>query len=75
MLYAPTHREWLPAGTPVLDVEDLAEQLGPETVLLVRAHYFYVPAAADTGADRRGPDRRRVRRTRWWRISIWPRTC
>ena len=46
VLYTPTHREWLPVGQQVLDVEDLAEQLGPDTVLLVRAHYFYVSAAA-----------------------------
>jgi CDP-glycerol glycerophosphotransferase len=32
----------LPAGRQVLDVEDFAEKLGPDTVLLVRAHYFYV---------------------------------
>jgi CDP-glycerol glycerophosphotransferase len=46
VLYAPTHREWLPANEPVLDVEELAKQLGPDTVLLVRAHYFHVPAGA-----------------------------
>jgi CDP-glycerol glycerophosphotransferase len=44
VLYMPTHREWLPKGTQVLDVEQLAAALGPDTVLLVRAHYFYVPA-------------------------------
>ncbi len=54
VLYVPTHREWLPPGTPVLDVDDLAERLGPDTVLLVRAHYFAVPAGRGTGADRRG---------------------
>jgi CDP-glycerol glycerophosphotransferase len=54
VLYAPTHREWLPPGTAVLDVDDLAERLGPDTVLLVRSHYFYVPAGRPTGADRRG---------------------
>jgi CDP-glycerol glycerophosphotransferase len=43
VLYMPTHREWLPAGTQVLEVEQLAEALGPDTVLLVRAHYFHVP--------------------------------
>jgi CDP-glycerol glycerophosphotransferase len=43
VLYLPTHREWLPAGTEVLEVERLAEALGQETVLLVRAHYFHVP--------------------------------
>ncbi|HET6530305.1 MAG TPA: bifunctional glycosyltransferase family 2 protein/CDP-glycerol:glycerophosphate glycerophosphotransferase [Actinoplanes sp.] len=52
VLYAPTHREWLPAGTQVLDVDDLAEHLGPDAVLLVRAHYFYVAAGA--AADRVG---------------------
>jgi CDP-glycerol glycerophosphotransferase len=42
VLYTPTHREWLPPGKQVLDVEDLADRLGPDTVLMVRAHYFYV---------------------------------
>lgn len=46
VLYTPTHREWQPPDTPVLDVEDLAERLGPDTVVLVRAHYFHVPPAA-----------------------------
>jgi CDP-glycerol glycerophosphotransferase len=55
VLYAPTHREWLPAGKPVLDVEQLADALGPESVLLVRAHYFNVPsAAAGTAPARSG---------------------
>ena len=53
VLYAPTHREWLPAGKPVLDVEQLAEVLGPGTVLLVRAHYFNVPASAAGAAPAR----------------------
>jgi CDP-glycerol glycerophosphotransferase len=48
VLYAPTHREWLRAGTPVLDIDDLAEQLGFGTVLLVRSHYFGVPAGAES---------------------------
>jgi CDP-glycerol glycerophosphotransferase len=48
MLYAPTHREWLRAGAPVLDIDDLAEQLGSGTVLLVRSHYFGVPAGAQS---------------------------
>jgi CDP-glycerol glycerophosphotransferase len=39
----------------VLDVEDFAERLGPDTVVLVRAHYFYVPAsAAGKAPARRG---------------------
>ncbi|GAA2565805.1 bifunctional glycosyltransferase/CDP-glycerol:glycerophosphate glycerophosphotransferase [Winogradskya consettensis] len=49
VLYTPTHREWLPMGTQVLDVEAFADRLGPDTVLLVRAHYFYV--AADHAAQ------------------------
>ncbi|MBM2618081.1 CDP-glycerol glycerophosphotransferase family protein [Actinoplanes sp. LDG1-06] len=40
VLYMPTHREWLPAGQQVVDVERLAESLGPDVVLLVRKHYF-----------------------------------
>ncbi|MEV8504241.1 bifunctional glycosyltransferase family 2 protein/CDP-glycerol:glycerophosphate glycerophosphotransferase [Actinoplanes sp. NPDC051475] len=43
VLYTPTHREWLPPGRQVLDVEAFADTLGPGTVLLVRAHYFAVP--------------------------------
>ena len=56
VLYLPTHREWLPVGDPVLDVEQLAEELGPDTTLLVRTHYFYVPpgqtARAASGGGR-----------------------
>ena len=42
ILYAPTHRGRLAdrfAGH--LDVEQLAEQLGDDTVILLRTHYFY----------------------------------
>jgi CDP-glycerol glycerophosphotransferase len=55
VLYMPTFREWLPAGTQVLEVERLAEALGPDTVLLVRAHYFNVPAT--TTGERAGTGR------------------
>jgi CDP-glycerol glycerophosphotransferase len=41
VLYAPTHREWHPVFTPVLDVDELAEALGPDTRVLLRGHYFY----------------------------------
>ncbi|GGT18958.1 CDP-glycerol glycerophosphotransferase family protein [Streptomyces griseoviridis] len=44
VLYAPTHRDYEAAWRPRLDLAALADQLGEETVLLVRAHYFY-----DTG--------------------------
>lgn len=54
VLYTPTHREWLPAGAQVLEVEALAEQLGPDTVLLVRAHYFYVSDRQQKSSARQG---------------------
>ncbi|HEV7962873.1 MAG TPA: bifunctional glycosyltransferase family 2 protein/CDP-glycerol:glycerophosphate glycerophosphotransferase [Actinoplanes sp.] len=60
VLYAPTHREWLPVGQQVLDVDDLSEELGPDTVLLVRAHYFYVSAAVAAAAGKAPPRRGRV---------------
>lgn len=41
VLYAPTHREWHQVFTPVLDVDALAEALGPNTRVLLRGHYFY----------------------------------
>jgi CDP-glycerol glycerophosphotransferase len=53
VLYAPTHREWLPEGASVLDVERLASSLGPETVLLVRAHYFYAGVSRPVGGSER----------------------
>jgi CDP-glycerol glycerophosphotransferase len=52
VLYAPTHREWLRAGDQVLDLEAFADRLPPDTVLLVRAHYFHVSPAQRTGARR-----------------------
>jgi CDP-glycerol glycerophosphotransferase len=54
VLYAPTNREWIPGGGQVLDVEDLADRLGPGTVLLVRAHYFHVPPGRGAAPERRG---------------------
>ncbi|MEU9054426.1 CDP-glycerol glycerophosphotransferase family protein [Streptomyces sp. NPDC048384] len=41
ILYAPTHRDYEAGWTPRLDLATLAEQLGKDTVLLVRGHYFY----------------------------------
>ncbi|GAB2612917.1 glycosyl transferase [Paractinoplanes abujensis] len=49
VLYMPTHREWLPAGHQVLDVERLAQVLGPDTTLLVRKHYFSADTELPTG--------------------------
>ena len=41
VLYAPTHREYHDGFEPVLDIAAVAEQLGPDHVVLSRAHYFY----------------------------------
>lgn len=50
LLYAPTHRDYREGFVPDLDPERLARELGPEYVLLVRAHYFYGRSAGATGA-------------------------
>ncbi|HEY2949976.1 MAG TPA: bifunctional glycosyltransferase family 2 protein/CDP-glycerol:glycerophosphate glycerophosphotransferase [Micromonosporaceae bacterium] len=42
VLYAPTYRDWADGESAVLDVEEFAEQLPDDHVLLVRAHYFRV---------------------------------
>jgi CDP-glycerol glycerophosphotransferase len=47
ILFAPTHREYLDDYVPTADLGRLAEELGPEYVILARLHYFYsegVPA-------------------------------
>ncbi|MER7492739.1 CDP-glycerol glycerophosphotransferase family protein [Streptomyces pharetrae] len=55
LLYAPTHRDYEAGWTPRLDLATLAERLGEDTVLLVRAHYFHAGAApALTGLRRAG---------------------
>ncbi|GHF26296.1 CDP-glycerol glycerophosphotransferase family protein [Streptomyces griseoluteus] len=46
VLYAPTHRDYEAGFTPRLDLATLADRLGEDTVLLVRAHYFYGGGAA-----------------------------
>ncbi|MFJ8928969.1 CDP-glycerol glycerophosphotransferase family protein [Streptomyces sp. NPDC102364] len=53
LLYMPTHREYESSFAPRLDLARLAETLGPDTVLLVRGHYFY-DSAPDHGELRRG---------------------
>ncbi|MEU6285164.1 CDP-glycerol glycerophosphotransferase family protein [Streptomyces sp. NPDC047028] len=55
VLYAPTHRDYEAGFTPRLDLAALADRLGEDTVLLVRAHYFYGGAASPlTGLRRTG---------------------
>ncbi|MFB7526680.1 CDP-glycerol glycerophosphotransferase family protein [Streptomyces sp. NPDC056178] len=41
LLYAPTHRDYRKGFVPHLDLDRLARELGPQYVVLVRAHYFY----------------------------------
>src|SRR4051812_13221139 len=41
VLYAPTHREYHTGYVPVLDAAAVAAGLGPDYVVLSRAHYFY----------------------------------
>jgi CDP-glycerol glycerophosphotransferase len=41
VLYTPTHREYHTGFVPQLDPARLAKALGPDHVLLMRAHYFY----------------------------------
>ena len=53
ILYAPTHRDYEAGWTPRLDLAALAGQLGEDTVLLIRAHYFYGSASARPAALRR----------------------
>ncbi|MFG2148585.1 CDP-glycerol glycerophosphotransferase family protein [Streptomyces sp. NPDC048696] len=45
ILYAPTHRDYERGFHSALDLVRVADALGPDTVLLVRAHYFYACAA------------------------------
>ncbi|GAA2981868.1 bifunctional glycosyltransferase/CDP-glycerol:glycerophosphate glycerophosphotransferase [Streptomyces fulvorobeus] len=52
LLYAPTHRDYRKGFLPRLDLELLARELGPDHVLLVRAHYFYGRSAGLPGATR-----------------------
>ncbi|HEX6457753.1 MAG TPA: bifunctional glycosyltransferase family 2 protein/CDP-glycerol:glycerophosphate glycerophosphotransferase [Thermoleophilaceae bacterium] len=49
MLYAPTHREYLEGFVPMLDVAAVADRLGPDWVVLARAHYFYDSAEGLAG--------------------------
>jgi CDP-glycerol glycerophosphotransferase len=41
ILYTPTHREYMREFKPMFDIGRVMQRLGPEYVLLLRAHYFY----------------------------------
>jgi CDP-glycerol glycerophosphotransferase len=49
VLYAPTHREYQDGYVPVLDARAVADALGPDHVLMTRAHYFYPDTAGSHG--------------------------
>ena len=49
VLYAPTHREYQDGYVPVLDARAVAGALGPDHVLMTRAHYFYPDTAGSHG--------------------------
>ncbi|MER5362733.1 bifunctional glycosyltransferase family 2 protein/CDP-glycerol:glycerophosphate glycerophosphotransferase [Streptomyces sp. NPDC002785] len=50
LLYAPTHRDYRKGFVPHVDLERIARELGPEYIVLVRAHYFYGRSAQLDGA-------------------------
>ncbi|MEE1796632.1 CDP-glycerol glycerophosphotransferase family protein [Streptomyces sp. BE308] len=52
LLYAPTHRDYRKGFVPQLDPDRLARELGPQYVVLVRAHYFYGRSAGIGAAGR-----------------------
>jgi CDP-glycerol glycerophosphotransferase len=54
VLFAPTHREYLRRPDPVVDLRRLAERLGPDYVIMARAHYL---DSGDSSVDafRRAP--------------------
>jgi CDP-glycerol glycerophosphotransferase len=54
VLYAPTHRDWETGYVPVLDLGAAAAALGPDGVLLARAHYFYDADPVARSLDRAG---------------------
>ncbi|MCX4676840.1 CDP-glycerol:glycerophosphate glycerophosphotransferase [Streptomyces sp. NBC_01433] len=52
LLYAPTHRDYRRGFVPQLDPDRLSRELGPDYVVLVRAHYFYGRSAGIGAAGR-----------------------
>ncbi|MCX4969713.1 bifunctional glycosyltransferase family 2 protein/CDP-glycerol:glycerophosphate glycerophosphotransferase [Streptomyces sp. NBC_00654] len=52
LLYAPTHRDYRRGFVPRLDLDRFTRELGPQYVVLVRAHYFYGRSAGLEGSGR-----------------------
>jgi CDP-glycerol glycerophosphotransferase len=53
ILFAPTHREYRKEYLPSADVDRLAAELGDDSVVMVRTHYFYVDRSGKRTADGR----------------------
>jgi CDP-glycerol glycerophosphotransferase len=51
VLYAPTHREYQEGYQPLLDLEHLADVLGPSYRILARPHYYYDKMLQKIGAS------------------------
>jgi CDP-glycerol glycerophosphotransferase (TagB/SpsB family)/glycosyltransferase involved in cell wall biosynthesis len=51
VLYLPTHRDYHTGYVAMLDLAEVAAGLGPDYVILVRAHYFYRGGNAAVGDD------------------------
>jgi CDP-glycerol glycerophosphotransferase len=51
VLYAPTHREYQAGYQPLLDMEELADALGPPYRVLARPHYYYDKLLKQTAAS------------------------
>ncbi|MEW2359243.1 bifunctional glycosyltransferase family 2 protein/CDP-glycerol:glycerophosphate glycerophosphotransferase [Spirillospora sp. NPDC029432] len=58
ILYAPTHRDYQRRYTPMFDIGRFLRELGPDHVLLLRAHYFY--KLKDLAADMGWPEDRLI---------------
>lgn len=52
LLYAPTHRDYQHGYVPAVDLPALAEELGPDVVLLMRTHHLYAPGDGTAGHPR-----------------------
>lgn len=51
LLYAPTHRDYESGFTNRLDLDRFCAEVGPDTVVLMRAHYFYGGAGLPENAS------------------------
>ncbi|MFK0168464.1 CDP-glycerol glycerophosphotransferase family protein [Streptomyces sp. NPDC090306] len=57
VLYAPTHRDYRTTQRPVLDLERVVRRLGPDFVVLARAHHWHggpLAPAGTTGGEAGG---------------------